>query len=134
VNRVPPKLLAPDLRRSRAIEAGVLALGLIGALLANPDRPLPVEVCAFKYLTGLPCPTCGLTRAVCHALRGDWISSLTYHPAGILVAAILIGWMLVSAAEAARGRSLVDPRGRWHTALFTFAGALSIFSWIVRLA
>lgn len=134
MKRIPPRLLAPDLRRSRAVQAGVLALGLVAACLANPDRPLPIEVCAFKRFTGLPCPTCGLTRALCHALRGDWMVSLRYHPAGIFVAAILIGWMFVSAAEAVRGQPLIDPRSRLQTSLLTVGVALSLVSWIVRLA
>jgi hypothetical protein len=102
-NRLPPILLAPDHRRSRATQAAAIALGLLAARVANPDRPLPFDVCALKILTGIPCPTCGLTRSLCHALRGEWAASLGYHPAGVLLAAALIGWMVWSAAEARRG-------------------------------
>ena len=80
----------------RAFSLGLGALALVGLCGANPDRPLPFQVCAFKYLTGWNCPLCGLTRSVCHALRGHWAQSWHYHPAGILVAAGLVGWMLRS--------------------------------------
>lgn len=134
MRRVPPKLLAPDLQRSRAAQTALLSIGLVAALCANPDHPLPFDVCGFKYLTGLPCPTCGLTRALCHALRGDWTVSLSYHPAGILLAAALIGWTFWSATEAARGRPLADAlRGRLSASLLAAGVALSIASWIVRL-
>jgi hypothetical protein len=135
VSRVPPVLLDADRRRARAIECGVLAAGLIAGFVTNPDRPLPFDVCAFKYLTGIPCPTCGLTRAVCHALHGHWAESVNLHPAGMLVLAVWIGWLAWSAAEAARGLTVGDTlRARLATPLLVTGAALSVASWIVRLA
>jgi hypothetical protein len=135
MSRVPPRLLAPNARRSRAREAAAIALALGAGLSANADRPLPFEICAFKYLLGLPCPTCGLTRAVCHALHGDWSQSLAYHPAGILLAAALIGWMLWSAAEAARGQPLAESIRARLRALAVGAGvAAALLAWVARLA
>ena len=75
----------------RAWLAGLGIAGLTAGLAANPDRPIPFPVCAFKYFTGWDCPLCGLTRSVCHALHGHWAQSWHYHPAGILVAAGLVG-------------------------------------------
>jgi hypothetical protein len=132
--RVPPRLLAVDRRRALAQHAGLLALGLIAARFANPDRPLPFDVCGFKILTGVPCPTCGLTRALCHALRGDWAASLSYHPAGIPLAACLIAWILWSAFEAARGRPFGDAlRARLATPLLSAGAAMSFVFWIARI-
>ena len=36
--------------------------------------------CPFKYLTGLDCPGCGLTRAFFSALRFDFKAAFNYHP------------------------------------------------------
>jgi Protein of unknown function (DUF2752) len=131
-NRLPPILLAADLRRSRATQAAAIAFGLIAARVANPDRPLPFDVCALKVLTGIPCPTCGLTRSLCHALRGDWSASIGYHPAGILLAIALIGWMLWSVAEARRGCVVAGvARRRLSAALLSSGAALSLVSWVV---
>ena len=133
--RVPPILLAPDLRRSRATQAAALAVALLAARIVDPDRPLPFDVCALKTLTGFPCPTCGLTRSLCHALRGEWAASLGYHPAGGLLAAALIGWMVWSAAEARRGCVVGGVvRRRLCAALLTSGVALSIVSWVVGRA
>jgi len=133
-NRLPPILLAPDLRRSRAMQAAAIAAGLLAARIADPNRPLPFDVCAVKLLTGIPCPTCGLTRSLCHALRGDWAASLGYHPAGVLLAAALIGWMVWSAAEAGRGQ-LVGAGVRRHvsTAMLKSGIAISLVVWLARL-
>ena len=132
---VPPRLIDSERRRAQARQSGVFALLLLGMTLLDPDRPLPFEVCGFKYLTGLPCTTCGLTRALCHALRGDWTHSLSYHPAGPLLAAALVAWTLWSAAEAYRGERLGEVLQRRLGASLLWAGVtLSVTSWILRLA
>lgn len=133
--RLPPRLLADDARRSRARQAGTIAVALLGALAVDPNRPLPFDLCVFKSLLGIPCPACGLTRAVCHALRGDWAVSVSYHPAGVLLAAGLVGWMLWSAAEAVRGQPLAEAaRGRLLTSMIGGGLVASIAAWIVQLA
>ncbi len=130
----PPRLLDGARRRAMAWQAGAMAAVLVGARLADASRPLPFEVCAFKHLTGLPCPTCGLTRALCHAVRGDWGQSFASHPAGPLLALALFVWMSWSAAEASRGQPIQDAfRGRLANALVAAGIALSLVFWIVRL-
>ena len=133
--RLPPKLLGSDARRSRVRQAGAIAVGLVVAAGVDPDRPLPFDVCAFKLLLGFPCPTCGLTRAMCHALHGDWAVSVGYHPAGILLAAALIGWMLWSLAEALRGQPMAEvARGRLRISMVSVGIVSSIAAWVVRFA
>jgi Protein of unknown function (DUF2752) len=133
-NRLPPILLGPDLRRWRATRAAAVAFGLLAARIVNPDRPLPFDVCAFKVLTGIPCPTCGLTRSLCHALRGEWSASLGYHPAGIALALALIGWTIWSAAEAGRGELVADRvRRQLSSAMLTSGIAISVGVWLARL-
>jgi hypothetical protein len=130
----PPRLLDAGRRRARAWQAGTIAAVLLGARLVVASRPLPFEVCGFKHLTGLPCPTCGLTRALCCAVHGDWAQSLAYHPAGPLLALALFAWMLWSAAEAGRGRPMQEAlRGRLGDVLLAAGFALSLGVWIVRL-
>lgn len=47
--------------------------------------------CLFRWLTGIPCPACGTTRAIILALRGEWLLSLRMNPYGILTLLILLG-------------------------------------------
>lgn len=130
----PPRLLDAGRRRARAWQAGTIAVVLLGARLAVSSRPLPFEVCGFKHLTGLPCPTCGLTRALCCAVHGDWAKSVGYHPAGPLLALALFAWMAWSAAEAYRGQPIQEAfRGRLGNVLLIAGGAFSLGVWIVRV-
>jgi hypothetical protein len=131
----PPRLLEPDRRRSKGREAAVIAAVLAFAALTDPDRPLPFEVCGFKWLTGLPCPTCGLTRALCHAVHGQWAESVASHPAGLIVAAGLAGWMAWSALEAVRGRPLAHTVRNRLAGVSIGAGLLvSLVFWAVQLS
>ena len=62
---------------------------LIGALLPLPGAngqiaSLP-SFCPFHTLTGVPCPGCGLTRAVVCLCHGRFSESLAYHPLALAV-------------------------------------------------
>lgn len=68
-----------DRRESPRISRGlapVLLLFGLGALLVA-GLPWP---CPFLAVTGLPCPTCGITRAARLALHGDFGGAFRMHP------------------------------------------------------
>ena len=128
----PPRILASAERLTRVRGSAVLTALLAAGFFVNPSRPLPVDLCLLKRLTGLSCPTCGLTRAVCHALQGDWAASLGFHPAGILVVVSLVGWVAWMSLEAWRGRALWG--GKTLAPLAGVAiGLISLVGWIARL-
>jgi len=88
---------------------------------------LPGWPCPLRALTGIPCPTCFLTRATAAALSGQLELSLRLHAFGPLVAAALLIW---SVAAIRRGR-LVPFRLR---ASMLVPLGLSLFGyWLVRL-
>lgn len=41
---------------------------------------MPLPVCAWHQLTGLPCPTCGATRCVRFLTQGAWQAALLINP------------------------------------------------------
>ena len=57
---------------------------------------LPGFPCPLHALTGIPCPTCFLTRATSDALQGDLGSSISHHVFGPLAAIALLFWSVQS--------------------------------------
>jgi hypothetical protein len=47
-------------------------------------------LCVLKQTTGIPCPSCGLTRAVVSAVHGDWAASRAFHRLGPVVLLFLV--------------------------------------------
>jgi Protein of unknown function (DUF2752) len=131
---VPPRLLEAGERLTR-VRVGAVLTALLGAgAVLNPARPLPIDLCLLKAWTGLSCPTCGLTRAVCHVLQGDWAASLEFHPAGILVVVSVVGWVTWMSLEAWRGQLLWERRRK---VLAQLGGGgivlISLATWVARL-
>ena len=56
----------------------LIALGIVAAALPGIENG-PVA-CPFRAVTGLPCPTCGLTRVTHWLMRGDVGSALAINP------------------------------------------------------
>jgi len=100
----------------------LLAVGLIAVFATarwlNPYEPdgqprrmethrqLGLPPCTFLYMTGLPCPSCGMTTSFAFLAHGDVANSVRANAVGTLLAAflvILLPWSLVSAI---RGRPL----------------------------
>lgn len=70
---------------------------LLSAALLTPSTgdlkigPLTLpSLCMLRNTTGIPCPGCGLTRAIVAAVHGDWRGSFAYHRLGPLVVGFLI--------------------------------------------
>ena len=102
---------------------------LTGALwLKGLHSGLPGLGCPLRALTGVPCPTCFLTRATAAALTGDLSGSLQWHLFGPVVAAVLVLWSVL----ALRQRRLI-PRGLPLWPLPVFGGGL-ISYWLLRLS
>ena len=57
---------------------------------------LPGLACPLRELTGVPCPTCFLTRATAAALNGQLASSVQLHAFGPLAAAALLVWSVAA--------------------------------------
>lgn len=100
--------------RARAV-AVVVSVGC-GALLAvaawmTPDarglgthQQLGFPPCTMVVLTGYPCPTCGMTTAFAHTVRGELISAFKAQPAGLILALAVIVVAAVSLGVVITGK------------------------------
>lgn len=50
----------------------------------------PIEVCLVKHTIGIPCPSCGSTRAIISLLKGDFIKAFYLNPFGYLIALVML--------------------------------------------
>ena len=46
--------------------------------LSPPAEP-SFRICPFYWLTGRPCPLCGITRAFCALSKGHWAQAIHFH-------------------------------------------------------
>jgi hypothetical protein len=96
--------------------------------------PLP-GICAFRSVTGIPCPGCGLARSMVSALHGGVAKSLEYHRLGIIVLAYVIVQFIY------RGSVLVSPDLRKRSARLEtilnrgiiLLGVVLVLNWIITL-
>jgi len=63
---------------------------ILGTLLLGLFLILDGTLCIFKRITGLPCPSCGMTRAFISLINGDINLAFTFHPLWPLVLIIPI--------------------------------------------
>lgn len=109
--------------------AGALAVGLLGL-----DR-LPLTVCLFKAMTGLPCPTCGSTRAMGRLLHLDGLGALSMNPLATVSFVIVAFWALADLGLLARGRALDLEMGRpLGRAVRFLVAAAFLANWVYLLA
>jgi hypothetical protein len=75
--------------------------------------------CGVLIMTGYPCPTCGMTTAFAHAVRGQLGRAFLAQPAGLVLALGVMGGALVSAWTLATGR--------WPRARLPFVTSYRVF-------
>jgi hypothetical protein len=81
-------LIRVHLRSSAAKCSSAAVLFLFFWWLSPPAEPV-FRLCPFHWLTGRPCPLCGLTRAFCALARGHFGQAIHFHALSPLAFAML---------------------------------------------
>jgi len=133
----PPLPCASSRRGDRPAALGFALLGCfvfgVAAILSPYDeqglplthgthRQLGLPPCALKLLTGLPCPSCGMTTSISLVMHGDLRAAWQANWAGVVVAVLGLTastLLLLVAAGVSTRLPAVDDLIRW----ITFAGA-----------
>jgi uncharacterized protein DUF2752 len=87
-------------RRNRGqIDFGIIYGGIVLAVLFIPWFYPVLSMspsCAFRGLAGVPCPTCGSTRAIVHLSHGEITSALAMNPIVSLVIVLSVLYFFYS--------------------------------------
>lgn len=77
-------------------ERQLALLWLVAAASAVALKPLWLAIaphlrpCIFRSLTGIPCPTCGTTRAATAFLDGNLLAALTANPLAAIIGIVFV--------------------------------------------
>jgi Protein of unknown function (DUF2752) len=107
-----------------------LALGLLAGVLLLPllafawvTAPGGLVLCPLRAVTAIPCPSCGLTRALAHLERGHWAEAVRFHPFAPLVFLLVLALVLMLFFELATGRAVIgNPLQNRRDVYLAFAG------------
>ncbi len=90
-------------------------------------------ICAFRRLTGIPCPGCGLTRAMAALARGELLLALHFHPfAPLILGEAAALWAAIGAAVVRRRPFTLPPRLLQQLVIWQAAALMAL--WLGRLA
>ncbi len=110
-------------------------------IVDEADRSSLPSVCLFKDVTGLPCPSCGTTRALVLLVHGRVYDSFMTNPFGAFLALVLAVIPLWIAVDVGRNSDSFYRRYRWVEHLFIqhkwislCAAGVVVLNWIWNIA
>jgi len=116
------------------VAAAALGLAALAVRLLHLDH-LPIPLCAFRALTGIPCMSCGATRAFGRLARLDLPGALAFHPLATITALGIAAWGLGDLVLFPWRRSLTLECTRRELAYLAWSFlALAIANWVYLLA
>lgn len=77
--------LSRHTKRVRLAILGCCCTPIIGAYFYNQGYRVPFLGCPIRHLTGIPCPTCGLTRSFMAIASGDLSLAIKQHLFGPII-------------------------------------------------
>jgi|ERR1017187_7228096 hypothetical protein len=119
-------------RRRALLALGTVLIVGVGLRLGLAQR-LPIT-CPLRRLTGIPCASCGLTRAAAALCQGKWAAASAYNLAAIPLALLVVAGLLLLSWEVATQRPVLRPLLARYAALLTWSAvAVMSVAWLVNL-
>jgi hypothetical protein len=126
-------------RRPFSVPEQLGLLGLGAAAAAFVCSPLSRATglglpCPLRTLTGIPCPTCGMTTAATRLAAGDLHAALLANPFVLVLAGLTV---FMAVLLPLRQLGLVGPPAQWSEArrrqAYWATGLLAAASWVFQL-
>lgn len=121
----------------------LLSVGVLATAARLPPAPagagtherLGLSPCGFYRLTGIPCPSCGMTTAFAHAVRGQLFQAFKAQAMGLLLALATTAAAGLSLIVAVTGKTWTVNWYRVDAArVLIVAGVLLILAWGLKIA
>ena len=121
--------------------ATAMLLILFLSFLLKPDsrglgthEQLMLRPCSFHALTGLPCPSCGMTTAFAHMAHGQFRKAFIAQPLGALgfLLCVILLPIVLFAAIADRNLLEISERVPWKMVMWAL-GTLFVLAWLFKL-
>lgn len=107
------------------------ALGRLARGLASLLPPCPVHT-----FLGIPCPSCGTTRAIIALVEGRWLDALLYNPLIIGGGGLFLGYIAIGLVIYARTGCFPEPhfsrRGLWFLRVALVGSVLVNWWWLIH--
>ena len=124
--------------RPGAVPVGAIlaacALGAITMVVLLHLYRLPFSVCIFKAVTGIPCMTCGTTRALARLARLDLAGALAMNPLATLGTLAVLPWGAADLLLLSRGRALsleLSPAAARVVRIAAVVAVLANWAWLI---
>lgn len=105
------------------VYAGVIAL----SFFITPYLDIGIEVCAMKYMTGIPCPGCGLTHSFCAISSGNFLEAFHFHLLGPFIYLVFLVCIFVLFSEIFFDKKFPKLRKTFFSKKFTYAFGIILF-------
>jgi hypothetical protein len=109
---------------------GGASLATIALARLTPRLGPLVPACPVRAWVGLPCPTCGTTRALMALGHLDFATAVAWNPLVALSIVVLVVGGLVAGLAAAAGRGVPDPPGELPRTLRLAALLVLAANWL----
>jgi Protein of unknown function (DUF2752) len=126
-----------QLHSNQLIYLGIFITGMVWAAVNLISAGNTPTVCLLKNVTGIPCPTCGITDSVVHLLNGNVNAAFASNALGIPFAIMLLALSVTASVKLFIKNhtvlQLISSYEKWinnHLAFVVFGVLLVLVNWL----